>query len=100
MAGVKKTWREKRLAKEENGTYSDDSWDSYYLEGGDVIQTGNEGQMNMEALDVNMVFVILAEFQVPYASEVVELSVEENGLCSRGQSSPTNIWSHFTLKDT
>jgi hypothetical protein len=47
--------------------------------------------MNMEALDVNMVFVILAEFQVPYASEVVELSVEANGLCSRGQSSPTNI---------
>jgi hypothetical protein len=59
MAGVKWTWREKRLAREENSTDSDDSHVGYDME---RHNDEDHTRADTKALDVNMVFVIPAEF--------------------------------------
>jgi hypothetical protein len=76
MTGVERTWREKRLAREENDTDSDDSQASPD-EGG----TSNEGsdseaniQARMKPLGINMVFIIPAELKAPEMPEVGELT--------------------------
>jgi hypothetical protein len=72
MAGVKWTWREKRLAREENSTDSDDSHVGYDME---RHNDEDHTRADTKALDVNMVFVIPAEFWAPDAPNVTDLTV-------------------------
>jgi hypothetical protein len=64
MTKVKRTWREKRLAKEENGTDSDDtqSGSEGKNEGNSTTDSRQRQHVGEEMLDVNMVFVISTEF--------------------------------------
>jgi hypothetical protein len=77
MIGVKRTWREKWLAREENGTDSDDGQVGHDREEADGVKTleGGRDQANMGALDVNMVFIIPSEFRAIEVPNVVELVV-------------------------
>jgi hypothetical protein len=73
MTKPKKTLREKRLAREENGMDSSDDHDEF------EIGVGSNTKMDVETmaqpmLDVNMVFVIPEEFRAP-ETEVTELCV-------------------------
>jgi hypothetical protein len=72
---MRQTWREKRLARGLKGTDSEDSQDSYDLKEDNAVESGDEGRTNIEALNVNMVFVISAQFQAPEASDVAKLTV-------------------------
>jgi hypothetical protein len=72
MIGVKRTWREKQLAREENGMDSDDSHVGYDMEG---HNDEDHTRADTRALDVNMVFVIPIEFWVPDTPDVSELIV-------------------------
>jgi hypothetical protein len=65
MTRPKRTWREKHLVREENGsnTRSDGS-----KQGGETPhrrEGGEDGSPDAAALDVNMVFIIPEEFQAP-----------------------------------
>jgi hypothetical protein len=71
---MRQTWREKRLAREK-GIDSEDSRDNCDLKEDNAIESGDEGRTNTEALNVNMVFVIPAEFRAPEASDVAELTI-------------------------
>jgi hypothetical protein len=76
MTKPKKTWREKRLAREEKG--SDASSDQGEQRKGTQrkVEDGESstGLLGAEALDVNMVFIILEEFWAP-ENKVAELAV-------------------------
>jgi hypothetical protein len=72
---MRQTWREKWLVREKKGTDSEDSRDSCDLKEDNAIESGDEGRTNTEALNINMVFVILAEFRAPEESNVAELVV-------------------------
>jgi hypothetical protein len=77
MTKVKRTWWEKWLAKEENGTDSDDSQSGSERknEGNGMMDSRPRQHVGEEMLDVNMVFMMPAEFWAP-EFEVVELTTE------------------------
>jgi hypothetical protein len=64
MTKVKRTWWEKWLAKEENGTDSDDSQSGSERknEGNGMMDSRPRQHVGEEMLDVNMVFMMPAEF--------------------------------------
>jgi hypothetical protein len=57
-----------------------------------AVEFGDEGRTNIEALNINMVFVILAEFRAPEASDVAELLV---GTERAGFEKPTKPGEHM-----
>jgi hypothetical protein len=73
MMKVMHTWREKWLARQENSDSSDGSHDE---EEKDKLRTkrhdGGASQQGTNAIEVNMVFVILVEFCTP-ENDVAEL---------------------------
>jgi hypothetical protein len=72
---VKTTLREKRLAKNENGTESNDSQreSEGKHDGSGILSREPKEQAKEGALEVNMIFVIPTEFRAPI-SEVAELA--------------------------
>jgi hypothetical protein len=102
MTKVKRTWREKRLAKEENGTDSDDtqSGSGGKNEGNNTTDSRQRQHVGEEMLDVNMVFVISTEFWAP-EFEVAELTTRAEQaifekLTRPGEHmKPLYIWGHL-----
>jgi hypothetical protein len=72
----KQTWREQRLAREENSTDSEGS--QVELETGEStgvkVGSGDIVQSSNEAMDMNMVFLVPSDFCMP-ESEVAEMVV-------------------------
>jgi hypothetical protein len=77
MTNPKKTWREKRLAKEENGSDVSSDEGEHREEASHKGEDGEDsaGLPGVAALDVNMVFIIPREFWAP-ENKVAELVVE------------------------
>jgi hypothetical protein len=102
MTKVKRTWGEKRLAKEENGTDSDDtqSGSEGKNEGNSTTDSRQRQHVGEEMLDVNMVFVISTEFWAP-EFEVAELTTRAERaifekLTRPGEHmKPLYIWGHL-----
>jgi hypothetical protein len=71
MIKIKKTWREKHLAREEGDGNSCDSEESRaagqadHEEPSDVMNRGEPEQTTIDAMGINMVFVIPEEFRAP-----------------------------------
>jgi hypothetical protein len=90
MMKVMHTWREKWLARQENSDSSDGSHDE---EEKDKLRTkrhdGGASQQGTNAIEVNMVFVILVEFCTP-ENDVAELVLGLKELCLRSWRRLTN----------
>jgi hypothetical protein len=71
MANPKKTWREKHLAREDNGTDSSEGQGEYEIGEGNGT-TKEDEPTTQPSLDINMVFVIPEEFRAP-ETKIVEL---------------------------
>jgi hypothetical protein len=65
MTSPKKTWREKHLAREENGTNNDDNNEGLRENRENATKESNDGQQVEPVMDVNMVFIFLEEFRAP-----------------------------------
>jgi hypothetical protein len=78
MLGVKKTWKEKMLAREEYDEDNDSSKHDVYAEKGEEARSKDDGDESVptgtNAMEVNMVFVIPDEFRAP-RSKIAELMV-------------------------
>jgi hypothetical protein len=68
MMRTKKTWREKCLAREENGTDGNDNQDEHEAGESSVAKNGEANtQPDTKTLGINMVFLIPAVFRAPEA---------------------------------
>jgi hypothetical protein len=70
----KKTWREKRLAREEGNVDSSYSPDEFEDDKGSGTKDGEAVDMGV-TLDVNMVFVLPQEFRAPNDDGVAQLCI-------------------------
>jgi hypothetical protein len=102
MTKTWKTWKEKHLAWEENGIDIDDSMGGFEEGEGSGSKAGDEAntQPRKEALEKNLVFVILVEFHAP-EPEVAKLAagaeraVFENPIRSGEHVKPLYIKGHL-----
>jgi hypothetical protein len=96
MTRPRQTWREKRLAREENSTDSNDSHDEFKIGESSSMKVDVESTAQ-PTLDINMVFVIPKEFRAQ-KTEVAELCAGIKRAVFERSGKPGERMKHYILE--